>query len=169
MVRLSGFEQSTRSPEPRLAAATPTLVELGPQHSSSPSAPRLEGITRGAGFRLETFRAREHEFILVLAGEFDLFSGRELRSELAALRLRRARRVIVDLTATAFIDASTLGLLVDALERLRAAGGDLVLVCVDSHLLKVLELTLLDRRFSIYQSRAHALAARPPASLPASA
>jgi len=152
-----------------LAAATPTLVELVQQRSSPLAAPCLEGIARGAGFRVETSRAREHEFILALEGEFDLYSGPELRSELAALRLRQARRVIVDLTATTFIDASTLGLLVEALEWLRSAGGELVLVCVDSHLLKVLGLTLLDGRFAIYESRAHALASHPPASLRVSA
>ena len=123
-----------------------------------------ECVASGPDFRLETFESREREFILALHGEFDLCNGSELGWELARLQVRGARRVVVDLTSTTFIDASTLAQLVSALEALGSADA-LVLVCVDREILKVLEITRLDLLFTVFRTRAQALAERPVPAL----
>ena len=55
--------------------------------------------------------------------------------------------------------ASTLGVLVGGVKRLRPAGGSLALVCTDDNITKIFEITGLDRVFPIHSSRDDALAA----------
>ena len=66
--------------------------------------------------------------------------------------------MIVDLTATTFIDSTTLGVLLGAARRLRLLDAELVLVCADRNILKILAITLLDRVFTIYETLSEALA-----------
>lgn len=157
----SGSEGWNR--EPRSAGPAPgsNVVALAPWRRGAEVAGHLEtDAAVGLGGLVETHETRSREFVLVLQGEFDLFAAPELQSELARLRLRGARRLIVDLTESAFIDASTLGVLVAARRSAVSEGGDLVLVCRDSNVLRVLEVTLLDRVFTVFETRAQALAAR---------
>jgi anti-sigma B factor antagonist len=114
-------------------------------------------------YRVEIVHLGRGEFVVALHGEIDLAARPSLEAELTALADRAARRVVVDLTATRFIDASTLGLLTCTARRLREDGGELVLVCADPHIGKILRITLLDRLFTIFETRTAALVrgARP--------
>ena len=60
--------------------------------------------------------------------------------------------IIVDLEGVDFLDSTGLGVLVGGLKRLRSHEGDLVLVCTQSRILKVFEITGLTKVFSIYDS-----------------
>lgn len=71
-----------------------------------------------------------------------------------------ARVVIVDFSASGYIDSSGLGALVSLSRRLRDSGGDLRLVGLNEDLRTLFELTRLDALFPLYASRADALAAR---------
>ena len=106
---------------------------------------------------LEVVVCSRREFVVLLHGEFDLQARPELERELEQIAGTAARRVVVDLTAASFVDAATLGVLLRAQRRLDAAGGELILVCNDRHLLRILRLTLLDRAFTIYEHRADAM------------
>ena len=66
--------------------------------------------------------------------------------------------VIVDLSKATFIDSTTLGVLVGGVKRLRPAGGTLALVCSDQNIVKIFEITGLDRVFPIHATRDEALA-----------
>lgn len=114
-------------------------------------------------YRVENVHLGHGEFVVALHGEIDLAARPSLEAELTVLGDRAARRVVVDLTATRFIDASTLGLLASAARRLRYDGGELVLVCGDPHIRKILTITLLDRLFTIFDTLTGALSrsARP--------
>ena len=79
--------------------------------------------------------------VVSVGGEFDLHSAPELQERLATVSAAGSRRVIVDLTDLRFIDSASLGVLVQAAKRLRATGGELVLVCDDRRILRVLEVT----------------------------
>ena len=63
-----------------------------------------------------------------------------------------ARSVVVDLSRVEFLDSTGLGVLVGALKRLRAAGGNLALVCGHERLLKIFRITALDRVFALYDT-----------------
>jgi anti-sigma B factor antagonist len=47
--------------------------------------------------------------------------------------------------------------LLGALKRLRPAGGELAIVCPDPNIRKIFQITLLDRVFSIFETREDAL------------
>lgn len=95
--------------------------------------------------------------IIALTGEVDLYTAPNLKEELIRLIDEGARRVVVDFTDTSFIDSTTLGVLVSGLKRLRLQGGQLALVITDRSILKIFEITGLDRIFSIHELRAEAL------------
>src|SRR4029079_12173405 len=69
------------------------------------------------------------------------------------------KQVIVDLSKATFIDSTTLGVLVGGVKRLRPAGGTLALVCSDQNIVKIFEITGLDRVFPIHATRDEALSA----------
>ena len=60
--------------------------------------------------------------------------------------------LVVDLEGVDFIDSTGLGVLVGAVRRARAADGDVRLVCTNSRLLKVFDVTGLDEVFTIAES-----------------
>lgn len=61
-------------------------------------------------------------------------------------------RVVVDLSATDFVDSSGLGALVSGLKRTRQAGGDLRIAGAGEQVTTVLSLTNLDRVLRPYPS-----------------
>ena len=96
--------------------------------------------------------------VITLTGEVDLYTCPEFKDELLSVIADGATLVAIDLTATTFIDSTALGVLLRGVERLRANGGRLTLVCVDPNMTKVFQVTGLDRIFSIYGNRDEALA-----------
>jgi anti-sigma B factor antagonist len=97
--------------------------------------------------------------VIALAGEVDLYTAPNLKEELVRVIDEGARRVLIDFTDTSFIDSTTLGVLVSGLKRLRLQGGHLALVITDRNILKIFEITGLDRVFSIHEVRGEALEA----------
>ena len=98
---------------------------------------------------------------LVVRGDLDLDTGPGLRQALAdAIRENQGRRIVVDLEGVDFIDSAGLGVLVAGRERARGEDGDLVLVATGRSVLKVLELTGLNRVFEIHASRTAARGAQ---------
>ncbi|MCC6243775.1 MAG: STAS domain-containing protein, partial [Gemmatimonadaceae bacterium] len=68
--------------------------------------------------------------------------------------------VVVDFSASAYIDSSGLGALVSLGKRLREQGGDLRLTGLNDDLRTLFELTRLDSLFPLFASRDDALAGR---------
>jgi anti-sigma B factor antagonist len=104
--------------------------------------------------RVSTAQIGADAFVVSAAGELDLASVEPLERELDQVVGRGARRVIVDLTGVTFIDSASLGVLVGEAKRLRANGGACVLVADDPRILRVFEITGLDRMFGIERSLA---------------
>lgn len=96
--------------------------------------------------------------LLAAAGEIDVAAAPGLREQLVALIEAGRTRLVVDLEDVDFIDSTGLGVLVGALRRARGAEGDLRLVCTNSRLLKVFDVTGLDEVFSIAESVDDAIA-----------
>ncbi len=122
-------------------------------------------MSSAPNFVLDTTQISDQEFVVALTGDVDLYTAPEFKSELIRLVDRGAKRIVVDLTLTTFIDSTTLGVLLSTLKRLRPAGGELALVCPDRNIRKIFEITLLDRVFAMSDTNTEALAALPrPAS-----
>ena len=90
--------------------------------------------------------------VVAVMGEIDLFTAPEFKQRVAAPIDAGREHVIVDLTATTFIDSSSLGVLIGAHRRLRRHGGRLVIVCTSDAIAKTFRITGLDSVFTIVGS-----------------
>jgi anti-sigma B factor antagonist len=90
--------------------------------------------------------------VLAVKGEVDVYTAPRLRERLVELAGEGKYRVVVDLEGVEFLDSTGLGVLVGGLKRLRSHDGDLLLVCTQSRILKVFEITGLTKVFSIFDS-----------------
>jgi anti-sigma B factor antagonist len=90
--------------------------------------------------------------VVEVRGEVDVYTASLLRERLLAVIDSGAGRVVADLRRVDFLDSTGLGVLVGALKRLRMAGGDLVLVCDNEKLLKIFQITALDRVFALHDT-----------------
>jgi anti-sigma B factor antagonist len=110
-------------------------------------------------FRVDSTRLEDGTYVIDLAGEVDLHTAPQLKEMLHGVIDEGAHSVVVDLTETTFIDSTTLGVLLGGLKRLRPENGAVVLVCGNPNIRKIFEITLLDRVFTIVDTRDEALAA----------
>jgi anti-sigma B factor antagonist len=108
-------------------------------------------------FSIGTEQVGDATHVIALAGEVDLYTAPELKTQMLEVIANGAKDVVVDFTDTTFIDSTTLGVLVGGVKRLREKGGRLSIVCSDRNITKIFEITGLDRVFTIYPTRAEAL------------
>ena len=94
--------------------------------------------------------------LVVLRGDLDIGTAPELRECLVKV-IDEGARVVIDLEAVGFLDSAGLGILVGGLKRARTRGGELELVSTSHDVLKPLEITGLDRVFTIHAGRDDAL------------
>ena len=90
--------------------------------------------------------------VLTVEGEVDIATAPKLREKLVELAAAGATRVVVDLEKVEFLDSTGLGVLIGGMKRLRSTDGDLTLVCTQPRILKVFEITGLNRAFAIHDS-----------------
>ena len=90
--------------------------------------------------------------LLVLRGDLDASTASQLRECLVEV-IGDGARIVIDMEALDFLDSAGLGILVGGLKRARTHGGELELVCSNSAVLKPIEITGLDRVFTIHRGR----------------
>lgn len=110
-------------------------------------------------FRVGLERPADDIGVIVLEGEIDIYSAPQFKEVLITGIEDGAQRVIVDLTAVTFIDSTALGVLVSGAKRVRPRNGNLDIVCTDENILRIFEITGLNRIFGIYASRDEAVTA----------
>src|SRR5919197_1352101 len=104
--------------------------------------------------RVGTAQIGADAFVVTVSGELDLSTVEPLERELEGVLDRGGRRVIVDLTGVTFMDSVALGALVRGAKRLRSHGGTCVVVADDPRILRVFQITGLDRMFGIERTLA---------------
>ena len=109
------------------------------------------------GVRATTAQIGADAYVVSVSGELDIATADRFAEELERTAERHARRVIVDLVGLTFIDSVALGVLTEGARRLRAAGGTCIVVSQDPRILRVFEITGLDRVFRIERSLAEAV------------
>lgn len=102
-------------------------------------------------FDLETHEHGQWQ-VLAVTGEIDVATAPRMREAIIDMVNRGDRRIIVDLEAVDFMDSTGLGVLVGALKRVRTHEGSLRVVCTNSRVLKVFEITGLDAVFEVASS-----------------
>jgi anti-sigma B factor antagonist len=100
-------------------------------------------------FGIEDRGVDDDTHVVAVTGEIDLFTAPEFKQRVSAPIDAGRTRLIVDLTATTFIDSSSLGVLIGAHRRLRRLDGSLVIVCSGEAILKTFRITGLDGVFTI--------------------
>lgn len=110
-------------------------------------------------FRVETEEAPGGIRVLAVSGEVDLFTAPELKIAAGTALDAGATRLVVDLTATRFLDSTALGVLIGLVKRVRPLGGDLTIVNTEPSTAKTFAITGLDEVFTVVATREDAIAA----------
>lgn len=84
---------------------------------------------------------------LTIDGTLDAVTAPELRPTLDALVAEGRKRITVDLSGLRLIDSSGVGVLVSLFKRVRATGGEVMLVGLRDQPLAIFKLLRLDRVF----------------------
>ncbi len=100
-------------------------------------------------FRLDLVERTGVEATARLVGELDLFTAPTLHEGLLGLFDAGVRSLALDLSELEFIDSTGLAELVQALKRHRESGADLVLQSPSRTVAKALEISGLDRVFTV--------------------
>jgi anti-sigma B factor antagonist len=82
---------------------------------------------------------------LAITGELDVVTVSDLRAEIEKLLVRRPPRLEVDLSSLRMLDSSGVGALVSLYKRIRAQGGEVVMVGLRDQPLAIFRLLRLDR------------------------
>lgn len=91
--------------------------------------------------------------VVAVEGEADLYTAPQLKDALNHVMDEGRTGVLVDLSKSTFIDSTTLGVLMGAIDRLRRSGGGLAISCHDPNIRRIFEITLLDQVFPIFDTR----------------
>jgi anti-sigma B factor antagonist len=109
-------------------------------------------------YRIADTKPADDLVVIELAGEADLMAAPDLRRHVDSAIGHGATRLILDLTDATFIDSTTLGILVNALKRLRPRGGRVAVQCPHHDIRDVFEITGIDRMLPVAETRDEALA-----------
>lgn len=88
--------------------------------------------------------------VLRLRGEVDLFTAPRLRTALSELAEYGRRELIVDMRDVEYFGTAGIAALAGALATVRRHGGSLKVACPHPHVLKLFELTDMNKVFRIY-------------------
>jgi anti-sigma B factor antagonist len=117
-----------------------------------------DGSRSQVNFQINDEAIDDETHVIELGGEVDLYTAPEFKERMVQVIEDGKKQVVVDLSSATFIDSTTLGVLVGGVKRLRPSGGTLSLVCSDQNIVKIFEITGLDRVFPIHETREQALA-----------
>jgi anti-sigma B factor antagonist len=106
-----------------------------------------------------TSRTIETFEVIEVGGEIDVYTAPRLREAIVAAIEAGHTRLIIDVRKVDFLDSTGLGVLVGALKRVRSDGGSLDIVCTQERILKIFQITGLDKVFGLHASLDDAQAA----------
>ncbi len=110
------------------------------------------------GFEIRTAQLTPSTYVVSVTGEIDAFTSPALEQELEWVLGDGASSAVVDLAEVGFMDSTALRVLLKALPRFTKRGGKLVLVSDDRRVLRTLEITGLDMKFTVEPKLAEAIA-----------
>ena len=101
---------------------------------------------------------RDGSVVVALAGELDLYNAHVVRDALLQAAGESPERLVVDLSDVRFIDSTALGVLIEARTRMTNRRGFL-LASPGLETRRALEISGLDKHFSVHESLSEALGA----------
>lgn len=101
--------------------------------------------------RIETYEIAGHPCLKPI-GEVDIASVGTLQEAMASLLEAGHSRLVMDLQGLTYLDSTGLGSIAAARRRAREAGGDMLLICANSRILRLLSITGMDLVFRIVRN-----------------
>lgn len=102
-------------------------------------------------------RTDEPFTVVEVSGEVDVYTAPRLREAVVSAINGGSLRLVVDVENVEFLDSTGVGVLVGALKKVRSGGGTLDIVCTQPRLLKIFEITGLDKVFGLHATIADAV------------
>jgi anti-sigma B factor antagonist len=87
--------------------------------------------------------------VVSVFGEVDVATAPELKERLTGLVNDGRVKLVLDLSGVDFLDSTGLGMIVSALKRARTHDGDLRIVCTESRITRLFEITGLDKALTV--------------------
>src|SRR5437667_12165004 len=100
---------------------------------------------------------RDQQTVLTVRGEIDVYTAPRLRQAIVDLVDAGSVNLVIDMEKVDFLDSTGLGVLVEGLKRVRTRGGNLTLVITQDKILKIFDITGLNKAFPVYGSRDEAV------------
>ena len=100
---------------------------------------------------------RDGQTVLTVRGEIDVYPAPRLRQAIVDLVDAGSVNLVIDMEKVDFLDSTGLGVLVEGLKRVRTRGGDLSIVVTQDKIVKIFEITGLNKVFPIHGTRDEAL------------
>lgn len=106
-----------------------------------------------------TVRTEGDAVIASVRGEIDLHNSPSLRTRLLSfIEEQKPKRMILNLGDVQYMDSSAIAVLVEALQKMRKAGGKIFLTNLQPRVKGLLEIARLDTIFVLVKDEAEALA-----------
>ena len=112
---------------------------------------------------LET-STRDGHAVLALRGEIDVYTAPLLRQAILDLIEQGKLNVVIDMHEVDFLDSTGLGVLVEGLKRVKTREGSFAIVAIEDKILKIFDITGLNKAFPIHGSVEEALGRAPAAA-----
>jgi anti-sigma B factor antagonist len=107
--------------------------------------------------RVASSQIGAHTHVVAVTGELDLYSAEQLQRALAELIDKGAQGVVLDLMGVSFIDSAGLSVLISAAKAIRSLGGRLIVAADDRRILRLLQITGLERSIHVERSLVEAV------------
>jgi anti-sigma B factor antagonist len=96
--------------------------------------------------------------VAVVKGDVDLKTSPDLRTALLSLiKDKIPERLILDLSATSYMDSSAIAVLVEMLQKTRKSGGKVCLIRLQPRVRGLLEIARLDTIFTLAETEEEAM------------
>lgn len=96
--------------------------------------------------------------VLDIEGEIDVYTSPQLKLDIVKLAESGIKTLVINLSKVEYLDSTGLGVLIGGLKRLREAGGNMIIVGPSMRILRIFEITGIDKIFGIYVTEAEAAA-----------
>ncbi len=97
--------------------------------------------------------------LVELSGEVDLYTAPRFKEDLVGLIESGVEAIVIDLSQVTFIDSTALGVIISGVKRLRERDGRLMIVAGSRPVVRILDITGLDKVLTVFDTRDEALAA----------
>lgn len=87
----------------------------------------------------------EQQVTVKFSGEVDMLGIKELKDKLFQISDEKNKNMAIDLSSASYLDSSAIGMLLSINKKLKNAGKELKLINVPENIMKILELSSLNR------------------------